>query len=64
MEDLKLYKTSENKRKYIDNYISKNKDTEEYKLKRAETNKRHYNNKKKQLSDALEKLDFLKTHLL
>ena len=64
MEDLKLYKTSENKRKYIDNYIAENKDTEEYKLKRAETNKRYYNNKKKQLSDALEKLDFLKTHLL
>ena len=64
MEDLKIYKTSENKRKYIDNYIAENKDTEEYKLKRAETNKRYYNNKKKQLSDALEKLDFLKTHLL
>jgi len=64
MEDLKLYKTSENKRKYIDNYISKNKDTEEYKLKRAETNKRYYNSKKKQLSDALEKLNFLKMQLL
>ena len=64
MEDLKIYKTSENKRKYIDNYIAENKDTEEYKSKRAETNKRYYNNKKKQLSDALEKLDFLKTHLL
>ena len=64
MEDLKIYKTSENKRKYIDNYIAENKDSEEYKLKRAETNKRYYNNKKKQLSDALEKLDFLKTHLL
>ena len=58
MEDLKLYKTSENKRKYIDNYISKNKDTEEYKLKRAEINKRYYNSKRKQLSDALEKLNF------
>ena len=64
MEDLKLYKTSENKRKYIDNYISKNKDTEEYKLKRAETNKRYYNSKKKQLSDTLEKVIFLKMQLL
>ena len=64
MEDLKILKTSENKRKYIDKYIADKKDTDEYKLKRAEINKRYYNNKKKQLVDALEKLNLIKMQLL
>ena len=64
MEVSKVLKTPEKKRKYIDDYIAEKKDTEAYKQKRAETNKRYYNSKKKQLEDALEKLKNLKMYLM
>ena len=56
MENSKILKTSSNKREYIDKYIAKFKDTPEYKAKRVDINKKHYNKKKTQLLDALEKI--------